>query len=92
MGWWGMLIRDCLILIGVGGLFLVIGILMYTWGKREEERYYGELAKRPGDTREFMERWPSRPQPGALKIGGVIAIFLGAVLLATGGIFCLIAL
>lgn len=87
-----MLIRDCLILIGVGGLFLVIGILMYTWGKREEESYYRELAKRPGDTREFMEHWPPRPQPGALKIGSIIAIALGGVLLVTGGIFCLLAL
>lgn len=87
-----MLIRDCLILIGVGGLFLVIGILMYTWGKREEESYYKELSKRPGDTREFMVRWPPRHQPGALKLGGVIAIALGGVLLVTGGIFCLIAL
>ena len=87
-----MAIRDCLILIGAGGLFLVIGIIMYTWGKREEESYYAELAKRPGDTREFMERWPPRPQPGALKIGGVIAIALGGVLLATGGVFCLIAI
>ena len=87
-----MSVLDCLILIGVGGLFLVIGILAYTWGKREEESYYSALAKRPGDTREFMERWPPRPQPGALKIGGVIAIILGAVLMVTGGIFCLLAL
>ncbi len=87
-----MLIRDSLILIGVGGLFLVIGILMYTWGKREEDSYYSEVAKRPGDTREFMERWPPRQQPGALKIGGVIAIGLGGVLLVTGGVFCLLAL
>ncbi|HET6477569.1 MAG TPA: hypothetical protein VFF92_00655 [Dehalococcoidales bacterium] len=87
-----MLVRDCLILIGAGGLFLVIGILVYIWGKQEEERYYSTLAKRPGDTREFMERWPPRPQPGALKIGGVVAIALGAVLLVTGGIFCLMAL
>ncbi len=87
-----MLIRDSSILIGVGGLFLVIGILMYTWGKREEDSYYSEVAKRPGDTREFMEHWPPRPQPGALKIGGVIAISLGGVLLVAGGVFCLLAL
>ncbi len=87
-----MLVRDSLILIGAGGLFLIIGILVYVWGKREEERYYNEVAKRPGDTREFMERWPPRQQPGALKIGGVIAIALGAVLLVVGGIFCLLAL
>ena len=87
-----MLVRDSLILIGAGGLFLIIGMLVYVWGKREEERYYSEVAKRPGDTREFMERWPPRQQPGALKIGGVIAIALGAVLLVVGGIFCLLAL
>ncbi|MBA7476071.1 MAG: hypothetical protein GH158_05925 [Dehalococcoidia bacterium] len=87
-----MLVGDSLILIGAGGLFLIIGILVYVWGKREEERYYNEVAKRPGDTREFMEHWPPRQQPGALKIGGVIAIALGAVLLVVGGIFCLLAL
>ncbi len=87
-----MLIRDSLILAGIGGLLLVIGILLYTWGKREEDSYYSEIAKRPGDTREFMERWPPRQQPGALKIGGVIAIALGGVLLVTGGVFSLIAL
>ena len=86
-----MSVLDCLILIGAGGLFLVIGILTYTWGKREEESYYSELAKRPGDAREFMERWPPRLQPGALKIGGAIGLGLGAVLLVTGGIFLLLA-
>jgi hypothetical protein len=85
-----MSLLDCLILIGAGGLFLVIGILTYAWGKREEESYYGEIAKRPGDTREFIERWPPRLQPGALKIGGAIGIGLGAVLLITGGILFLL--
>jgi len=86
-----MLIRDCLVLIGAGGLFLLIGILTYAWGKREEESYYGEIAKRSGDAREFMERWPPRLQPEALKIGGAIAIGLGVVLLITGGILFLLA-
>jgi hypothetical protein len=87
-----MVIRDCLILLGIGGVFLVIGILAYIWGKREETSYYRELAKRPGDAREFMERWPPRQQPGALKLGGVIAIVLGGVLMVTGGVFCLLAM
>jgi hypothetical protein len=85
-----MSVLDCVILIGVGGLFLVIGIVVYAWGKREEDRYYGEIAKRPGDTREFMDRWPPRQQPGALKLGGAIAIALGAILLVVGGIFCIL--
>lgn len=87
-----MSVLDCQILIGAGGLFLVIGILVFVWGKREEDRYYSELAKRPGDTREFINRWPPRQQPGALKTGGAIAIALGAILLVVGGIFCILAM
>ncbi|HUU64946.1 MAG TPA: hypothetical protein VMW37_02450 [Dehalococcoidales bacterium] len=85
-----MLYRDCLILMGVGGLFIIIGLAIIIWGKREEKGYYNALAKRPGDARELMEHWPPRQQPGALKAGGWIAIAIGVVMLVTGGLFCLL--
>ena len=85
-----MLYRDCFILMGIGGLFIIIGLATIIWGKREEKSYYNALAKRPGDTREFMEHWPSRHQPGALKAGGWIAITIGVVMLITGGTLCLL--
>ena len=83
-----MLLQDCLIMIGVGGLFAGLGVAGILWGKREERIYFEALAKRQGDTREFLEHWPPRHQPGALKIGGWIAVATGAALLVTGGILC----
>jgi hypothetical protein len=85
-----MELRDCLILIGLGGLFIILGVVGIGWGRKEERVYFEALAKRRGDVREFMEHWPPRHQPGALKLGGWIAIALGVALLVTGGIFCLL--
>ena len=85
-----MLGQDCFILMGVGGLFIIIGLATIIWGKREEKGYYNALSKRHGDAREFMEHWPPRQQPGALKAGGWIAIGIGVVMLITGGILCLL--
>ncbi len=41
------------------------------------------------DMREFLEHQPQRPEPGSLKTGGWIAIALGLVMIASGGIFLL---
>ncbi len=84
-----MLYQDYFILMGVGGLFIILGLATVIWGKREEKGYYNSLSTRPGDLREFLAHWPPRPQPGALKIGGWIAITIGVVMLATGGGFWL---
>ena len=83
-----MLYGDCFILIGVGGFFLILGIAIVIWGRSEEKGYYDSLSSRT-DVREYLERWPQRSEPGALKIGGWIAIAVGVVILATGGAFWL---
>lgn len=80
---------DYFILMGLGGVFLLLGIGVYIWGRREQKNYDDSLATR-NDLREFMEHWPPRPQPGALKIGGWIAIAIGLLILAAGGIFWLL--
>ena len=85
-----MLCRDCVILMGLGALLLVLGLATFIWGKREEKGYFNALSARPGDTREFMEHWPSRPQPGALKLGGWLAMAVGLVMLTAGGILWLV--
>ena len=79
---------DWLILIGLGGLFLVLGVALVAGGRREEKGYYDSLTTR-SDMREFVEHTPQRPEPGALKIGGWLAIAIGVVLLALGGAFWL---
>ena len=62
--------------------------MIIIWGKREEKSYYDSLSTRT-DVREFLEHWPWRPQPVALKIGGWIAIAVGLLMLAMGGIILL---
>ncbi len=76
--------RDYLILIGMGGLFVILGIASIIWGKREEKSYYDAISTRT-DAREFLEHKPERPEPGALKIGGWIAIAIGLFMTVIGG-------
>ena len=78
--------HDWLILIGMGGLFIILGLAAIAWGQNEEKNYYNAISTRP-DVREFLEHWPPRPQPGALKIGGRIAIAVGVVLIGMGIVF-----
>ena len=80
--------HDCFILLGLGGLFVILGVAFAMWGKWEKKGYYSALSGR-SDVREFLEQEPERPEPGGLKIGGWIAIAIGLVMMAIGGVFWL---
>ncbi len=86
-----MLQGDCFIIMGVGGGFIILGIIGIIWGGHEEKSYFNALAARPDDMREFMEHWPARPQPGAVRTGGWIAIAIGLLMLIVGIILWLLA-
>ena len=73
---------------GLGGLFLLIGIGLILWGKGEEKAYYDSITDRV-DVREFIAHEPERPELGALKIGGFIALAVGLIMLVIGGAFWL---
>ena len=79
-----MLYRDWLIMMGMGGAFILIGIGAIFWGRSEERGYYSSLATRR-DMREFLEHTPGRAGFGGLKVGGWLAITLGILMLAAGG-------
>jgi len=79
---------DWFIIIGMGGFFILLGLAAFIWGKREEKSYYNSIATRP-DAREFLEHKPERPEPGALKIGGWIAMTIGLLMAVMGGAFLL---
>ena len=79
---------DHFILMAMGGLFVILGIASMFWGKGEEKSYYNAMSSR-ADAREFLEHEPERPEPGALKIGGWIAIAIGLLMLVMGGAFWL---
>lgn len=81
---------DWFILMIVGGVFIVLGIVGIIWGRHEEKRIFEALAQQP-DLREFSLKHVESPQPGALKMGGWIAIALGVLLLAVGIIWWLLS-
>ncbi len=76
---------DGWIVIGLGVLFVALGIGTFIWGQKELVAYYEAITQRI-DVREFVERSPLRPEPEALKIGGIIAGVVGVVMVL-GGIF-----
>jgi hypothetical protein len=80
-----MPLSDHFILMGVGGIFIVLGIVLVLWGRGERRGYYRSLAARP-DAREFLDHWPQRPRVGAGQIGGWISLSVGLVLAVVGGV------
>jgi hypothetical protein len=81
-----MLQADWLIVVGAGGLFILLGVGAIIWDKAERKSYYAAISSRR-DVREYLEHAPLRPEFGALKIGGWIAITVGLVLVAMGSFF-----
>ena len=76
------------ILMAMGGAFVILGIAAIFWGKGEEKSYFNAISTR-SDMREFLDHDPERPEPGALKIGGWIAIAIGLLMVVAGGILWL---
>ena len=79
---------DCFILMGMGGLFVLLGIASIFWGRGEQKSYFNAISSRQ-DVREYLEHEPERPEPGALKIGGRIAIAIGLLMVVMSGAFWL---
>ncbi len=76
--------RDCFIVMGMGGFFILLGFATIFWGKREGKSYFNSISTRH-DAREFLERQPECREPKALKIGGWLAIITGLLMVVMGG-------
>jgi hypothetical protein len=74
---------DWYILAITGGVFIIIGFAAILLGIWEEKKIFEALAAKP-DLREFTLKHVESPQPGALKIGGWIALAVGVIVLAVG--------
>lgn len=75
---------DSFIIMVMGGVFLVIGVAVFFWGRRRQKDYYNSLSTRI-DVKEFIQRAPERPEHSSVKIGGWVSIIVGLVLLGIGG-------
>jgi hypothetical protein len=72
--------NEFLIVMIIGGVFILLGILVFFWGRQEENSYLGSVSHRI-DVREFLEHIPGRPEPAALRIGGKISVLLGIIII-----------
>jgi hypothetical protein len=75
-----MAFHDIIIMIIIGGVFVLLGFVGLFWGRKEEGSYYGSVSERI-DVREFLDHSPGRPEPNALRTGGENAIAGGGGLL-----------
>jgi uncharacterized protein YjeT (DUF2065 family) len=71
---------DSFVLLIMGIVFTAVGAGILGWSRWAERRYYDTLTSRT-DMREFLESTPERSGYGALRMGGLISIVVGAVLL-----------
>ena len=74
---------DNLVVLILGGFFILAGAVLLLVGYREEKGYYDALSTKR-DLREFVTHNPERAEPGSLRTGGWIALAVGVVVLIFG--------
>lgn len=74
---------DSLIVLILGGFFIIAGGVMLAVGFREEKGYYDALSTKR-DLREFVTHNPERPEPGSLRTGGWISLVVGVAVIVIG--------
>lgn len=71
------------VLMIIGGVFILIGIVLYLWDRHESLAYRNQLMQRP-DMREFLTNWPPHWWLKTLRFGGSISLAIGVILLGLG--------
>ena len=79
---------DNFIIMGIGGFFLILALILFLWARSEERGLNHGLADRR-DLREFITRWPMRVQPEGLRVGGWLSVIIGLFLVIIGGLLLL---
>jgi hypothetical protein len=79
------------VLLGMGGFFLLLGIIFILWNKREKTKYYNSILLTRRDIKETITREHERFWLQAWQIGGRISLILGIALLIIGGILWYVA-
>lgn len=77
-------------ILGMGGFFVLLGIILIIWNKREREGYYNSILLTRKDIKESLTHDPDRPWLHAWRVGGKISLIIGIMLLIIGGILWLV--
>ena len=85
-----MSLAVCQAILGMGGFFVLLGIIFILWSKREQKGYYNSILLTKKDIRESLTHEPGRPWLSAWQIGGMISLIVGSMLLVGGGVLWLI--
>jgi hypothetical protein len=74
------------VVLGLGGFFVLLGIIFILGNKREKNRYYNHVLLTQRDIKEIITREHERFWLLAWQIGGRVSLIVGIVLLIIGGI------
>ena len=74
------------VILGMGGFFVLLGIIFILGNRREKRRYYNHILLTRRDIKETITHEHERFWLLAWKIGGWISLVVGIVLLTIGGI------
>jgi len=77
------------VILGLGGFFVLLGIIFILWNRREKNKYYNSILLTRRDIKETITREHERFWLHAWQIGGRISLIVGIVLLIIGGILWL---
>jgi hypothetical protein len=74
------------IFLGMGGFFLILGIIFILWNRREKNKYYNSILLTQRDIKETITHEHERFWLLAWQIGGRVSLIVGIVMLIIGGI------
>ncbi|OGN98199.1 MAG: hypothetical protein A2Z77_03245 [Chloroflexi bacterium RBG_13_51_36] len=74
------------VILGLGGFFVLLGIIFILGNRREKRKYYNSILLTQRDIKETITHEHERFWLQAWKIGGWISLIVGIVLLIIGGI------
>ena len=72
------------VLLGMGGFFVLLGVIFILGNRRERKKYYNSILLTQRDIKETITHEHERFWLQAWKIGGWISLIVGIVLLIIG--------
>lgn len=74
---------DSYIIMGIGGLFVFLGLIIMLWA-RHKQKGYGDVLSRREELRSFLGYWPDFILPSELRAGSWVSVAIGVALIVLG--------